>query len=93
MTEQVLKDGTNVYLKVGKGVYFPEQVGNALAYQVVNKKTAVVEFEEVQLAAAWEAFAHFDKVIGAIYDEMEGKEKPALEIVTANALPSDVKPH
>lgn len=88
-----LKIGTNVTLKVAPGVYFPEQVGVALAYQIVNNRTEVVEFEEVQLAAAWEAFSHFDKVIGDIYDEMEGRAKPSLLVVGADALPDEPKPH
>jgi hypothetical protein len=85
----ILKEGTNVTLKVGKGLYFPrEMLVDADAYQVVNNKTGVIEFEEVQLAGAWEAFQHFDKAIGEIWDEMEGnRPAPALEIVSA--MPSD----
>lgn len=85
-----LKVGTNVTLKVAPGVYFPEQVGEALAYQVVNNKTGVVEFEEVQLAAAWEAFTHFDTVIGDIYDEIAGKTKPAIQLVSSDKSPVEL---
>ena len=90
-----LKVGKSVTLQVGPGVYFPDQVGKALAYQIVNNKTQVVEFEEVQLAAAWEAFSHFDKVISDIYDEMDGKEKPVPLIVPSSESGpvSESRPH
>ena len=88
----ILKEGTNVDLQVGKGLYFPrEMLVDADAYQVVNKKTGVVEFEEVQLAGAWEAFQHFDKAIGEIYDEMEGKAStPALVLASSMPDPEDL---
>jgi hypothetical protein len=83
----ILKEGTTVDLQVGKGLYFPKEMDvDAPAYQVINKKTGVVEFEEVQLAGAWEAFQHFDKAIREIYDEMEGKE-PAPALVLVNSMP------
>lgn len=77
----ILKDGTFIILQVAPGIYFPKEMGSAVnAYQLVNKKTGVVEFEEVQLGAAWEAFQHFEQVCGDIYNEMEGKSP--LEIVS-----------
>lgn len=88
----ILKEGKNVTLKVGEGIYFPDKMkASALAYQLVNNKTGVVEFEEVQLAACWEAFGHFEEALNAIYDEIEGRTAPTLEIVPASAL-SDIEP-
>lgn len=90
----VLKEGVNATLQVAPGLYFPKEMGTAaLAYQVINKKTGVVEFEEVQLGAAWEAFQHFDTIIGDIYDELEGKKAPVLAVVGADALPDDLIKH
>lgn len=89
----ILKEGTNVNLQVSDGLYFPKEMGEGVkAYQLVNRKTGVVEFEEVQLAAVWEAFQHFEAVLGEIYDEMDGKTKPSIEIASAADLP-EAKPH
>jgi hypothetical protein len=86
---EILKEGEHVTLQVDDGIYFPKEMSAAaLAYQVVNNKTKVVEFEEVQLAAAWEAFQHFDKFLGEIYAEMSGERKaPSLALVGADEMP------
>jgi hypothetical protein len=87
-----LKEGKFITLRVAPGLYFPKEMGDAVsAYQLVNNKTGVVEFEEVQLGAAWEAYQHFEQVVGEIYDEMEGRTTPALEIV--GSIPNEPTTH
>jgi hypothetical protein len=86
----VLKEGKHIDLIVAKGVYFPEPLSQGLmAYQLVNKKTGIVEFEEVQLAAAWEAFGHFDIMLGEVYDAIDGKITPSLTLVGADEMPPE----
>lgn len=86
----ILKEGKNVDLVVGEGVYFPEPLGKGLkAYQLVNKKTGIVEFEEVQLAAAWEAFGHFDVMLQEVYDGIDGITSPTLALVGADEMPPE----
>lgn len=85
----VLKEGKNVTLRVGTGLYFPKEMGDSVqAYQLVNNKTGVVEFEEVQLAAVWEAFVHFEATLDEVYAEIEGK--PLIETAAEDAV---AKPH
>lgn len=70
----ILKEGRNVTLKVGEGLYFPKEMGEGVkAYQLINNKTGVIEFEEVQLAAVWEAFVHFEQTLDEVYAEIDGK--------------------
>lgn len=85
----VLKEGTNCNLIVAEGLYFPREMPKpALAYQIINTTTGVVEFEEVQLASAWEAFQHFDKHLSDIHAELRGEKKgPAIELVTSTGFP------
>ena len=87
----VIKEGKHIDLIVGDGVYFPEPLSKGLrAYQLVNKKTGIVEFEEVQLAAAWEAFGHFDVMLGEVYDAIDGKlPTPSLALVGADEMPPE----
>ena len=87
--EQVVKDGENAALIVAPGVYFPREMPTpALAYQIINKVTGVIEFEEVQLASAWEAFQHFDKHLGDIHAEMRGEKKsPNIELISSTGFP------
>lgn len=84
----ILKEGKFVDLIVGDGIYFPEAMPKGLkAYQLVNKQTGIVEFEEVQLAACWEAFGHFEAILQEVYDAIEGKVGPALALVGADEMP------
>ncbi len=91
METVLIKEGKYIDLIVGEGVYFPEPLGKGLrAYQLVNKKTGIVEFEEVQLAAAWEAFGHFDVMLGEVYDAIEGKTPASgLVLVGADDVPTE----
>lgn len=89
MEALVLKEGTNCNLIVAPGIYFPREMAvPALAYQIINTVSGVIEFEEVQLASAWEAFQHFDKHLGDIHAEMRGEKKvPTIELVSSTGFP------
>lgn len=84
----VLKEGKHITLRVAEGLYFPEGMQKGLkCYQIVNNRSGVVEFEEVQLAACWEAFEHFEALIGEVWDEIDGNTAPKLSIVSADEMP------
>lgn len=88
----ILKTGENVTLQVGTGLYFPKEMGDGVkAYQLVNNKTGVVEFEEVQLAAVWEAYIHFEATLSEIYSEIENGV--AVETLAEDGEAEAAKPH
>ncbi len=90
----ILKEGEIVDLVVGDGLYFPEAMPKGLkAYQLINKRTGIVEFEEVQLAAAWEAFTHFEIILKEVYDAIEGNTGPQLTLVGADEMPPTPTAH
>lgn len=87
----IIKEGKIVTLQVAPGIYFPKEMKDAAnAYQIVNNRTGVIEFEEVQLAAAWEAFNHFDKFLSEVFDEIDGVEKSPLVIASTTQDLSEV---